>query len=112
MSEGELHRFKPGMEFNFIPRWLQLSTRSLRYYKNQIHAVTFLTRPIVSIPLQAIHSVRPYQLKNPDYKKRQRALYDHMFELTLRQDYEDLYFFRELEVNGARRQSVAGGEGK
>jgi hypothetical protein len=32
--EGELSKFKPGIEKNFITRWLQLSTRSFRYYKN------------------------------------------------------------------------------
>lgn len=85
LSEGELHRFKPGMESNFISRWFQLSTRSLRYYKNQIHAITYLTRPIASIPLQAIAGVTRYQVKNQEYKRgKHRELYEHMFEVILR----------------------------
>ena len=73
------------MKENFIPRWFQLSTRSLRYYKNHLHAVTFLTRPIASIPLQAIAGVGRYQVRNPEYKrgKNHRELYEHMFEVTL-----------------------------
>lgn len=54
LYEGELSKFKPGIEKNFIARWLQLSTRSFRYYKNHYHSVCYLTRPISAIPLNAI----------------------------------------------------------
>ena len=58
--EGQLVKFKPGIEKNFIDRWLQISSRSFRYYKNQYHSVCYLTRPIAAIPLNAIDEVKPY----------------------------------------------------
>jgi hypothetical protein len=51
VMEAELLKFKPGIEKNFIDRWIQLSTRSLRYYKNHYHSICYLTRPITAIPL-------------------------------------------------------------
>lgn len=54
LEEGELLKFKPGFEKNFIQRWLQLSTRSLRYYKNHYHSICYLTKPIAALPLWAI----------------------------------------------------------
>jgi hypothetical protein len=32
--EGELYRFKPGIENNFIGRWVQVSGRAFRYFRN------------------------------------------------------------------------------
>lgn len=101
MFEGELSKFKPGIEKNFITRWLQVSTRSFRYYKNHYHSVCYLTRPISAIPLNAIQSVKKYSIQNKEYKRlKERQLYAFMFEIVLKQDYEDFYFFREFEVNG------------
>src|SRR3569833_550288 len=93
-------KFKPGIEKNFISRWIQLSTRSFRYYKNHYHSICYLTRPISAIPLYAIEHVRPYKIHNEDYKRRDQNMYSYMFEVVLTQDYEDIFFFREFEING------------
>ena len=108
LYEGELCKFKPGMEKNFITRWLQLSTRSFRYYKNHYHSVCYLTRPISAIPLNAILKVQKYQITNKNYKRnnKEKALYSFMFEIILKQDYEDFYFFREFEVNGVTNNAT------
>ena len=34
--EGELYRFKPGIENNFISRWVQVTSRAFKYYRSQI----------------------------------------------------------------------------
>ena len=107
LCEGDLSKFKPGMETNFITRWLQLSTRSFRYYKNHYHSVCFLTKPISAIPLNAIEKIIKYNIDNTDYKReKERAMYQYMFEVVLKQDYEDFYFFREFEVNGLTNNSA------
>ena len=62
LLESDLVKFKPGMESNFIHRWLQLSTRSFRYYKNHYHSICYLTRPISAIPLIAIERVEYFQI--------------------------------------------------
>lgn len=64
LLEGDLQKFKPGFEKNFIARWIQLSTRSFRYYKNHYHSICYLTRPISAIPLYAIAEVNEYEIQN------------------------------------------------
>jgi len=78
---------------------VQLSTRSLRYYKNHYHSICYLTRPISAIPLYAVQSVSNYEIENQDYKRRDKHLYSYMFEVVLVQDYEDIFFFRDYEIN-------------
>jgi len=60
--EGELYRFKPGIENNFISRWVQVTSRAFKYYRSQIQSFAGLNRPIVSIPKNAIESIRPLKI--------------------------------------------------
>ena len=61
----------------------------------------YLTRPIAAIPLNAIEAVKKYAIHNPDYiRQKEKEKYRYMFEIELKQDYEDFYFFRDFEVNG------------
>jgi hypothetical protein len=58
--------------------------------------------------LNAIENIKKYSIQNSEYKRvRERALYQYMFEIVLKQDYEDLYFFREFEVNGVTNNPAA-----
>jgi tRNA A37 N6-isopentenylltransferase MiaA len=84
LIEGEMMKFKPGIERNFISRWIQLSTRSFRYYKNHYHSICYLTRPISAIPLNAIDKVANFSISNEEYKKREKTSYTFMFEIVLR----------------------------
>ena len=36
--EAELYRFKPGIEKDYIPRYVQVTTRSFRYFENKYKA--------------------------------------------------------------------------
>lgn len=36
LFEGEVFRFKPGVEINFISRWVQVSNRAFRYFRNEM----------------------------------------------------------------------------
>jgi hypothetical protein len=105
LLEGEILKFKPGIEKNFISRWIQLSTRSFRYYKNHYHSICYLTRPISAIPLYAIQKINPYNIDNNEYKRKDKHLYQFLFEIVLKQDYEDIFFFRDFEVNGITNNS-------
>jgi hypothetical protein len=69
LCEGELFRFKPGMEINFISRWVQISGRAFRYYRNQIQSFAGLSRPIVSIPKMAIESIRVLKINEEAFIK-------------------------------------------
>ena len=46
IHEGELMKFKPGISMNFISRYVQISERAFRYFKNK-NAV-FTGKPIVA----------------------------------------------------------------
>ena len=69
LCEGDLFRFKPGMENNFISRWVQISGRAFRYYRNQIQSFAGLSRPIVSIPKLAIESIRVLKINEEAFIK-------------------------------------------
>ena len=74
-----------------------MSTRTLRYYKNKMHAISYLTRPIAAMPLQIVDHVKIIELPEKYKRKRDEDLYDYMFEVVLMRDFEDFYFFRETE---------------
>ena len=46
---GELMKFKPGLTVNFISRYVQLSTRAFRYYRNKAASENTTDLPLVSI---------------------------------------------------------------
>ena len=83
LMEGDMLKFKPGIEKNFISRWIQLSTKSFRYYKNHYHSICYLTRPISAIPLYAIEEVNNYTIDNSEYKRKEKHLYSYLFEIRL-----------------------------
>lgn len=49
--------------------------------------------------------VQPYEIANADYKRKNKELYSFLFEIVLKQDYEDIFFFRDFEVNGVTSNS-------
>ena len=67
--EGELYRFKPGIENNFISRWVQISNRAFRYFRNHIHAMGS-NKPIVAVPKLSIEDVFPIDIDSEAFLKR------------------------------------------
>jgi hypothetical protein len=57
LFEGVVLKFKPGLSQLYVSRWLQLTTHELRYYKNQLAANCWLTKPLYSVPLRAVKDV-------------------------------------------------------
>jgi len=65
-------------------------------------------RPINSIPLHMVKSVKKYEVdpsnlsafeKKKLNHSKHKALYQHMFEVNLIEDYEDIFFLRDYEYN-------------
>ena len=88
--EGEVMKFKPGISINFIPRYVQISRRAFRYFKNK--SESYSTRPIVSIRKRIIKQANPYVVNRKSYLKPGSAVtkshkedeyFDHMFEVVL-----------------------------
>lgn len=49
--EGELYKYKPGIDTMYITRWCQLTKNVVRIYKNQMAAKGFTGKPILALPL-------------------------------------------------------------
>ena len=62
-----------------------------------------LSRPIVAFPKKAIEDVCKIELKKDAFlvrkhpKEAEKALFNYMFEVYLREDYEDLFMYRDEE---------------
>ena len=64
LCEGEVMRFKPGIQKDFISRWLQLTPISLQYYENRTKVFRaspedhYFCGPLMSVPIDAIEIVQ------------------------------------------------------
>ena len=65
--EGELMKFKPGLTVNFIPRYVQISRRAFRYFKNK--SDSYAGRPIASIRKAIIRSAEVIEVNKGSYLK-------------------------------------------
>ena len=104
IHEGELMKFKPGITANFINRYVQISKRAFRYFKNRYEALN--GKPIVAFRKNIISKAVPYRVNKASYLKpgsriAQQGVEDpffaNMFEIVLNEDYEDNYQFRDKE---------------
>ena len=96
---------------NFIPRFVQISQRAFRYFKNEQDAVK--GKPIVAIRKKIIDVVKPYKVNKFSYLKpgsriaksgKEDHLFDCMFEIMLEEDYEDNYDYRKEEWENKDRR--------
>lgn len=103
---GEIYRFKPGIQNNFIPRWFQISTHAFRYFKNY-YSSHGTSKPLVAVPNAAILKIVPFTSINKEAffvgKRKnaelERRLMDNMFEVVLHHDYESIYLYREIDAH-------------
>ena len=102
-GEGDLFKFKPGISANFISRYVQVSERAFRYFKNR---GAKYGKPLVVFPKNIIDSVKPYRVNKNSYIKpgsaiakshKEDKLFDNMFEIVLKADYEDYTDHRDIE---------------
>lgn len=103
--EGELMKFKPGLSVNFIPRYVQISEKAFRYFRNE--SDSYAGKPIVCFRKKIIKSALPYEVNKASYLKpgsaitkshKEDNLFDNMFEIVLNEDYEDNYQYRKFDI--------------
>ena len=96
---------------NFIPRFVQISQRAFRYFKNEQDAAK--GKPIVAFRKKIIDVVKPYKVNKFSYLKpgsriaqsgKEDHLFDCMFEIVLEEDYEDNYDYRKVEWENKDRR--------
>ena len=104
LLQGELMKFKPGLSANFISRYVQISQRAFRYFRNQYEAK--VGKPIVAFRKKIISAAVPYKINKASYLKRgskiaqsgkEDRMFDLMFEIELNENYEDNFHFRNIE---------------
>ena len=104
LYEGDLMKFKPGISQNFLNRYVQVSLRAFRYFRNQYDAMK--GKPIVAFRKKIIEESEPYQINKASYlkpgsriaqSKKEDHLFDFAFEVKLNEHYEDNYLYRNME---------------
>lgn len=103
IKEGELLRYKPGLDRVFISRWCQLTTKVFRVYKNQMFAKGFLNKPILAIPLYVIENVKKSKFKVPKSSKLvkdSRVLKQNQFEIVYKDEILSEILMEFLESKG------------
>lgn len=83
LMEGELYRYKPGLDQVYIPRWCQLTSKVFRVYRNQMAAKGFAAKPVLAVPLYVIENVRKSKFKahkNSKVDAEFRILRQNQFE--------------------------------
>ena len=83
--EGYLEKYRPGISLIYINRWCQITNTHFSYYKSNWDANCWISKPLMSIPLQYIESVKRVNVEIPINKKlekKEKELYQ--FEIYLK----------------------------
>ena len=104
LLEGELYRYKPGLELNYISRWWQITTKVFRVYKNKMSAKGFIDKPIIVLPLYVISEVKRIKFKAPSTKSKSykdtKILGQNQFEFIYKESIINEIMFEFLESKG------------
>ena len=112
--EGFLYKFKPGLSSNFVKRYVQISERAFRYFKDKASSQN--GKPLVAFRKKIIKRASAYSLNKNSYVKPgsriassqiENSLFQNMFEIELNEDYEDQLYFREQERAEVAQRSRA-----
>ena len=87
-------KYKAGYNPTYINRWVQVTEKGLKYYKNRCNAITCCNKPLMAVPVAAIKKVVRVQFELP-FKKQEQEKYqqynDNQFEVYLKDDFFELY---------------------
>lgn len=57
LYEGEVWKYKPGLNTTYMTRWAQVTKREFKYYKDRYHSSQWLSKPLVVLSLPDIDKV-------------------------------------------------------
>jgi len=69
--EGELQKYKPGIKFSHVPRWVQVTMTELRYYKSRWSANCWDEKPLFTIPFEELKGIFRVNMKLPKGMKHE-----------------------------------------
>lgn len=120
LFQGELVKFKAGYNPAFLNRWLQVTEKAFKYYKNRCNAVTCCNKPLQAIPIAAIKKVEKVSFdlkigkkdaeKYAEYNQNQFEVYlkDDFIEIFVRPDYEQKQTCNHTHANSKDSPNALG----
>jgi hypothetical protein len=67
-------KYKAGYNPTFINRWVQVTEKGFKFYKNRCNAITCSNKPLMAIPITAIKKVEKVNFELP-FKKNEKEKY-------------------------------------
>ena len=71
LFQGELVKYKAGLNPSYLNRWVQVTEKSFRYFKGRCNAITCCNKPLTAIPILAVKKVERVQFNLFFNKKEQ-----------------------------------------
>ena len=105
--EGELYKYKPGLNTMYITRWWQLTQNSFRIYKNQVAAKGFSFKPMIALPLSIFKGVKALRFNVPEKGKNLKLvkiLNRNQFEIIYKDEILDQIMKNFLQSKIIERQ--------
>jgi len=50
-------KYKPGIHFKYVKRWIQITKNEIKYYKSRWNANCWDSKPLVTVPFKDIKAV-------------------------------------------------------
>jgi hypothetical protein len=101
LFQGEIGKYKAGLNPAFFNRWVQVTDKALKYFKGRCNAITCCNKPLMAIPIKAIKRVERVNFDLP-FSKREKDKYapylDQQFEIFLKDDFIDIYLKPTYEL--------------
>jgi len=100
LFQGELVKYKAGLNPSYLNRWVQVTEKGFRYFKGRCNAITCCNKPLTAIPILAIKKVERVNFNlyfNKKEQERAAAFNDTQFEIFLKDDFIDIYLRPDYE---------------
>lgn len=111
LYEGELEKYKPGIDKMYITRWWQLTENTFRVYKTQMAAKGFANKPVWAIPLKILKWVKKTKFQVTENKgknaKLTKELNKNQFELVYKKDVLNAMMFNFLNSRNMQSDDFA-----
>ena len=72
--EGELMKYKPGLNHMYMSRWCQVTKTHFLYYAEGVPYASYLGRPLAAIPIAEIASLKRVCVDVPERNEKFVAL--------------------------------------
>ena len=83
LYEGEIYKYKPGINITYIKRWAQITKREFKYYKDRYHSSQWLAKPLGSISLSDIDKILRVDINLGNKKKGSQKLEKAQYQFEI-----------------------------